>query len=139
MEQSTYIKERVNNQIDWYDKKSSINKTLHLISKSYIIISSSLITLIMVFDKLNNFPALETSSILGFSIAVVTGLSAIFKFQEKWTEYRTTSETLKHEKYLFLTNSGLYEKNGFPSFVNRIETLISSENSDWNQYITQTD
>ena len=62
------------------------------------------------------------------------------KFQEKWSEYRTTSETLKHEKYLYETKSGPYDNertDNFKSFVVRIENLISKENSSWSQYINK--
>ena len=74
---------------------------------------------------------------LGVLTAIFSGLSALFEFQEKWDEYRTTSETLKHEKYLFKTKYGPYDEDGeiFKLFVSRIENLISKENSAWSQYI----
>ena len=73
------------------------------------------------------------------STAILTGLSVLLKFQEKWTEYRTTSEILKHEKFLFITKAGSYgnEEESFKLFVRRIENLISKENSAWSQYINK--
>ena len=36
--------------------------------------------------------------LMGASIAVISGVSGIYKFQDNWTAYRTTAESLKHEK-----------------------------------------
>lgn len=41
--------------------------------------------------------------IMGISIAIIGGLQIINKYQEKWISYRTTSKTLKHEKFMFAT------------------------------------
>lgn len=77
--------------------------------------------------------------ILGSLIAILSGLSGLLKFQEKWTEYRTTAETLKHEKILFLTKTGPYneEDDPFKLLVTRTENLVSKENSAWSQYINK--
>ena len=40
-------------------------------------------------------------AIMGSVVAIISGFLSTFQFQKKWIEYRTTSETLKHEKYLF--------------------------------------
>jgi hypothetical protein len=55
---------------------------------------------------------------------------------EKWIEYRTTTETLKHEKYLYFTNSLPYANDDtFVLLVERVERLISKENSRWEDAI----
>lgn len=69
---------------------------------------------------------------MGVCIAVISGLVSLYSFQENWIEYRTTAESLKHEKYLFLTKSPPYgSEDNFHMFVDRIESLISKENSAW--------
>ena len=68
-------------------------------------------------------------------IAVSTGVSSIYKFHENWIEYRTTAETLKHELYLFETKSPPYDKeNAFQELVQRVESLISKEHTQWLRY-----
>lgn len=72
---------------------------------------------------------------LGVVIAVSVAAGSLYKFQENWIQYRTTAETLKHEKYLYLTKSAPYnEENAFIQLVQRIESLISKENTQWSRY-----
>jgi hypothetical protein len=44
------------------------------------------------------------------AVAAIAGLITLIKFQENWTEYRTVSETLKFEKFLFLSKAGPYKE-----------------------------
>ena len=74
--------------------------------------------------------------ILGIVVAVAAGADSLCKFQENWIQYRTTSETLTHEKYLYLTKSAHYsdfskEEDAFINLVKRVESLISKENTQW--------
>jgi len=41
------------------------------------------------------------SSIIGGTIAVVTGITQLEKYQENWILYRTSSELLKKEEYFY--------------------------------------
>lgn len=136
-----YLKDRVDDQISWYEKKGARNKQYHLVSNSMIIIFSSLIPL---FAGLNTGDTPEIGyvlAILGVLTAIATGLSALFKFNEKWTNYRITSESLRREKILFKTGCGPYEKNNrnLHVLVSRIEGILSSENEGWSSIINQTD
>lgn len=73
-----------------------------------------------------------TVGLLAVLIAIISGVVTLYKFQENWIEYRTISETLKHEKFLFLTKTAPYdEEDSFHALVERIEGLISKENSTW--------
>jgi len=74
--------------------------------------------------------------LLGIVIAICAGVSSLLQFQEHWIKYRTTAESLKKEKYLYFTNSEPYDtKNPLPILVQRIESLVSQENTNWAQYI----
>jgi len=76
-----------------------------------------------------------TVAVLGGAIAVIAALMGLYQFQENWTHYRGTCEALRHEKYLFITKTEPYNVGeSFPLFVQRIESLISSEQSSWAQY-----
>ncbi len=80
-------------------------------------------------------PALNiTAGAIGVLIAVTTGISALFKFEEKWTLYRTISESLKHERFLYFTEAEPYKgDDSFPLLVRRVESLITQENRDWSE------
>ena len=74
--------------------------------------------------------------LLGLAIAVITAVVSLCQFQENWVEYRTTCESLKHEKFLFLTRTGPYNGDApFPLLVQRVESMISKENTTWSEYI----
>ena len=59
------------------------------------------------------------------------GLLHLNQYQENWTNYRTTAESLKHEKFLFLAKAGPYADAADPraTLAERVEALISQENS----------
>ena len=69
-------------------------------------------------------------------MAIAAGALSLFRFQELWIQYRSSSETLKHEKFLFLTRTEPYNVvQPLPLLVNRAEALISREHTSWSQYI----
>jgi len=136
MDHEKYLTNRVNNQIIWYNKKSRRNKAHYYILRSIEIIAAAIIPFLS-----GNFTGETTDlriyvGILGVIIIIITAIISLFQFQENWISYRTTSETLKHEKNLFLTKVEPYNiENHFSLFVQRVESLISKENTNWFQYI----
>lgn len=138
MDEEAYIKERLDNQINWYNDKSKRSqnwfKTLRVIE----ILAAATIPFLAGYVT-DTEPKLKIAiGVLGVIIALVTGFISLNKFQEIWTEYRTTSETLKHHKYLFLTRSNPYNtEEAFQTLVQTVEALVSKENSNWNNYIKQ--
>src|SRR5207245_9214987 len=86
----------------------------------------------------------ETNSVLKFTvgcldviIALISGLLSLYRLQQLWIQYRTTCESLKHEKYLYLTKTEPYDgEDRFPVLVQRVESLISKEHSKWVQYFS---
>ena len=139
MEKKDYVETRLADQINWYDKKSVWNKKLYYWFQSLVIILAALIPLLSGLTEDFGKSIGILIGFLGAIVAILSGLLALYKFQEKWTSYRTTSETLKHEKYLFETKTEPYddEEFGFQLLVRRVENIISKENTDWNKYITK--
>ena len=75
--------------------------------------------------------------LLSAIVAILAGLIALFKFQENWISYRTTSESLKHEKYLYLTKVSPYDReNSFETLIKNVENIISKKNTLWKQKIS---
>ncbi|MHC4367051.1 MAG: DUF4231 domain-containing protein [Planctomycetota bacterium] len=56
-----------------------------------------------------------------------------FKYQENWINYRTTCETLRKEIHFYRVGWGDYRdsKDREALFVERVESLISRENTMW--------
>ena len=136
-EENTYIENRINEQINFYEKKSKLNKNCYYISKLLEICFGAVIPVVSGFFVDNCWSSI-TVAILGVLIAVSASINGVFKFQEKWIYYRITIEQLKREMNLFLSKSGVYLDKDAPSnfnlFVENCEGILSSENSAWKQY-----
>lgn len=133
MDINTYIAERVNDQIDWYDKKSchcqKVYKTYQTVE---IILAAAIPFLSGYADVCTIIPIII--GLLGAAIAVIESITKLYKWHENWIEYRSTCELLRYQKNLFVTKSAPY--NTEPEtvenmFVRNIETIISAENNKW--------
>src|SRR6185436_10149479 len=79
--------------------------------------------------------------VIGIIVAAIAGLITLIKFQENWIEYRSVAESLKFEKFLFLSKAGPYKDvpDAYPLFVERFESLISSSTKKWVDYVSKKD
>ncbi len=131
MDQEQYLKDRVEDQINWYDTKSKLNQRWFKSLRVIEIVSAAIIPFIAGYSDSIPYGTVFIG-ILGVVIAICAGLSALNKYQENWLMYRTTCETLRHEKFLFMTTTKPYEsEDSFDQFVTRVENLISKENTQW--------
>lgn len=137
MNEDEYMKLRVDDSISWYDAKSTVSKHYYNRAKAAQIVLSLIVPLLSGFA--NDHPVLNyIIGIIGFAVAIITGMLNLFKYQDKWTQYRTFAESLKREKFLFLTKAGIYNvEPAFDKLVARIEELIAKENNTWSQYIDE--
>ena len=125
-----YLKERYEDQINWYDKKSMWNQTLYRYFQwSIIILAAITPVLAAVGPETNRWPAVVVAAL----VAIGTSLLKVFKYQENWIHYRTTCETLRKEIYFYKAGLGDYKesKDREALFVERVESLISRENTMW--------
>jgi len=131
-----YIKLRLDSEIDWYDKKSQKNKRGYYTLRILEIVCAISIPFIMGYVS-DLTPGLKfTAALLGVVVGVISGFLGLFQAQENWVSYRTTCETLRHEKYFYLTKSKPYDcDDPFPLLVERVEILISKENTSWSQML----
>lgn len=132
MSEESYIEERLDNQIEWYNSKSQWNQKCYKWLKNFELILSALIPVLLVAS----FDEYWTKIVVGFfgaTITVISGLHGLYNFFENWIEYRATAETLKHEKNMYLTHSGVYSDcdGNFQQLVERTESIISKENVNW--------
>jgi hypothetical protein len=138
MNKDEYIIDRLDDQINWYDKKSQTNQKWFKRLKILEITSAAIIPFLAGIGASLPYYSVIIG-VLGVVIAISAGVSAIYKFHENWIEYRTISETLKHEKYLFQTKCSPYhQENSFFHLVQRVEALISKENSQWSRHLENT-
>lgn len=125
-----YLENRYYNQIKWYGSKSRYNQKMYK-SCQIVITIFAVITPMLLFvqDKMLQWVAIVSS----LTVAIGTALIKIFKYQENWINYRTTSETIKKEIHYY--NARLHDyadaKDPEALFVDRVESLISRENTLW--------
>ncbi|WP_165958575.1 DUF4231 domain-containing protein [Macrococcoides bohemicum] len=125
-----YIEERLNEQINWYDKKSTSHKRRYMICKIIAIICTSAIPLIAITElPYFKFFAILLSGIIGISESI----NWLNNDHTNWIKYRKTCESLKHEYYAFSTLTGVYKNEEHPGklLVQRAESIISDENVNW--------
>ena len=72
------------------------------------------------------------AAVLGALIAVTEGVQQLFQFHERWINYRSTTEALKHHKYLYLSHAGPYTgADRERVLAEQVEALVSQENMQW--------
>ncbi len=126
-----YIEQRLNDQISWYDRKSSENQRWFKRLRFAEIVAATIIPFLSGFAG-NSLAIRIAIGALGVVVAVIASLLALLHFQEHWLNYRATAEALKTEKFLFLTQTQPYDKeDAFHLLVQRVEALLSKENTGW--------
>lgn len=127
MNEEDYLNQRLENQINWYDKKSiGCQKKYKWLKRLEILFA----TAIPVVISIN--PITIIVSILGGSIAFIEGWLSLSKYHENWIEYRRICELLRQEQYMYLTKSGVYNSDHTLNYlVERVESIVSKENVNW--------
>jgi uncharacterized protein DUF4231 len=120
--------ERLEDQIRWYDEKSTFNNRRFKLIKGAQLLSAATIPVVATLDLAAAFPAA-----LGGLVVVLEGFQQLNQYQQNWSSFRSTAEALKHEKYLYLAGAGPYRhaKRAVPLLADRIEGLISQEHAKW--------
>lgn len=125
-----YLKERYEDQINWYDKKSVWSQKMYKRFQGAVIVLSA-ITPILVAIGVDEarWPAVVISAL----VAIGTTSLKTFKYQENWINYRTTCETLRKEIHFYKAGVSDYKDTGDAEalFIERVEALISRENTMW--------
>ena len=136
MNEEEYLKKRLDDQINWYDQKSIWNQRWFKRFQIFQLIAAASIPVFVSYVTDSSGWLRLVVAVLGAAIAIVSGIIGLYKLQENWFEYRTTCESLRHEQFLYLTKTEPYNiETPFPLLVNRVETLISKENTNWAQHM----
>jgi hypothetical protein len=132
-----YLSKRIDDQIAWYDRKSGTCQKMYKRLRAYEIIAAALIPFLTGYV---NLTAVKIAvGLLGVSVAIVSSLLFLYKYQENWVKYRSTVEALKSEKHLFLTQAPPYNTpDAFILFVQKAESIFANETGNWAQYIAAT-
>lgn len=128
---------RLEDQIQWYDRKSRSAQNIFKRAKVVEILAAALIPFLagvtFRYDKL-------VTAGLGVLITILEGILHLNQYQQLWNTYRSTCEALKHEKYVYLAQAGPYAGVADPHglLAERIESLVSQEHAQWSSIQQQT-
>src|ERR1700676_3227017 len=86
------IRERLEDQISWYDRKSLFNQRMFKRIKMIEILAAAVIPFIAAFNP----PHIGwVTGALGVLITVLEGMLHLNQYQQNWIAYRSTCESLK--------------------------------------------
>ena len=142
MTQEEYIKERIDDQIGWYEKKSAFCQKKHKFWQVTKIIAALLITCLSLWATSDSTlsdgakpPFVKVShiiGILGAFLVFVESFVKIFDYEKLWIQYRGAAEGLKREKLLFQTGTAPYDNaDAFSMLVQQSEAIMKNEVQGW--------
>ncbi len=119
--------DRLEDQLDWYDRKSiRAQRAYKQVKLGQLIVGA----IVPVVAALQAPPAVTAS--LAAVVVAAEGAQQLYQWQTNWVLYRGTAEALKHEKYLYLAESGPYSVgNRRRVLAERLEGLVSQEHAKW--------
>jgi hypothetical protein len=120
--------DHLQDQIEWYDRKSGTNQKAFKYLKICTMVAAALIP---VLANIKGMAPVTAG--FGVFIVILEGLQQLYQYQSNWISYRSTCETLKHEKFLYLGKAGAYATVNDPHalLAERIESLVSQEHAKW--------
>src|SRR5207248_6031700 len=132
-----YIEQRLNDQIGWYDRKSVTNQRWFRRLRFAEIVAAATIPFLSGFAG-TSLPIKIAIGTLGVVVAVIASLLGLLQLQEHWIEYRATAESLRKEKFLFLTHTDPYDQHDpFHLLVQRGQDLLPKEITESAQYMVK--
>ncbi|WP_338792124.1 DUF4231 domain-containing protein [Bernardetia sp. MNP-M8] len=142
-----YINERLIDQMNWYDRKSSENKKKYKRIKRAEAIIAALIPVVITFGAFKIVQENDlgvylqvVAALAGVALVIMNSFLELDEHHKLWKEYRVTCEMMRHERYMYMTRSEPYdEADAFPRLVEKIEAILNSETQRWKQIDKKTD
>ena len=131
---------RIEEQINWYDAKSSVYQKKYKRIKLIEIVAAALIPFLAALhfsEKASDVTFIigTVTALLGVLITILEGVLQLQQYQKNWVTYRATCEALKHEKFTYIAGAGVYGAAGTTNphalLVERAEAIGSQENTTW--------
>ncbi len=139
-----YLKNRYEDQMNYYSKKASENRDKYRKYQWALIILSALTPVIAALDSIPiklEFIHLDVSLQTKMIVVTISAIVAIlttglktFNYFELWVTYRRTNEELKREIYYYNFYVGPYgvpDINRESLFVMQVENILDKEHGQW--------
>jgi len=148
MNDDEYITERLENQMNWFDRKSSWHQKHYKRLKRWEFGIGATIPVLVSFSascdlgSLGPAPYAVSLSWLLQIFASVAGVVLVFitkhleleDHYKLWKDYRANAEQLQHELMLYTSRTKPYDTaQAYHDLVENIEGLLNKENMKWQQ------
>ena len=130
MDIETYLTERVDDQIEYFDSNAIGNQKLYRRLKSAAIFCNIFTTLTIALTLIPNLkvPMSIIALVLSMIVLATYQVEDFYNFGAKWEKFRLVAERIKSEKYLFLSSAGTYSSIDTDDkervFIETIEGII---------------
>ena len=139
---SEYLSGRLNEQIDYHDRKAASSQRAYRRLVTISVVSASLTPLLLAFELLYSPPRLDNPIqlavvIVPIVVATITAISTVwlsaFKYKESWVEHRLACEALRREETLFKFRAAPYAGAADPCalLVERAEAVMDGDTGTW--------
>ena len=130
MDIESYLTERVNDQIKYFDSNAIRNQKVYKRLKGTAIFCNIFTILTIALTLIPYFKVYM--SIVALSLAMIVlatyQIEEFYNFGAKWEKFRLVAEQIKSEKYLFLNGVGTYSSGDADLkkslFIEKIEGII---------------
>ena len=130
MDIESYLTERVNDQIKYFDSNAIRNQKVYKRLKGTAIFCNIFTILTIALTLIPYFKVYM--SIVALSLAMIVlatyQIEEFYNFGAKWEKFRLVAEQIKSEKYLFLNGVGTYSSGDTDLkkslFIEKIEGII---------------
>ena len=134
-----YLSQRVDQYINWYDKKAVTSKKNYLFARITTAICAIIVPFInntslsIIFSDFEIDISRISVTIISLLVAILIALEGVLHYREQWQNYRSTEQFTHTQRLLFQNRIGDYakldNKSAFEEFVVRVEGAISEENA----------
>jgi hypothetical protein len=120
---------RLEDQLDWYDRKSQgAQRAYKRVKIAQLVLAAGVPVAVA-----SAVPDVVTAT-LGGLVVVLEGVQQLYQWQTNWVLYRSTRESLAHEKFLYLAGAGPYSgPHRRRVLAERVEGLVSQEHAKWTE------
>jgi hypothetical protein len=146
-----YLKTRLEDQMNWYDRKSSWNQKAYKKFKRLEFTIAASIPVLISFSTMSFVQGLSVkfgpNDMYTFGLEAVMQISAavggvilvilnkqleLEEYYKLWKDYRSTAEALQQERVKYLTRTEPYdEEDAFPLLVEKVESILNNETQKW--------
>jgi len=146
MTDTVYIRDRLDDQMNWLDRKSSFHQQQYKNYKRLEFGISAAIPILISFSTMRIVENAEafgmplhlntifqiTSAVAGVAVVILNKMQELEEHFKLWKDYRVTAESLKQERLRYLTRTEPYdEADAYPLLVENVESILIKDIQSW--------